>query len=87
MKKIYNTKLDPLEILLVIRMLSKPEQEGPLVADVIRVVAVDGHKPITVRYQLKAYDGQAWKVKGRRVALLPPVSSAASPDTHGTCVD
>jgi len=87
MSKIYSKKFDPVAIILVIRMLSKPEQVGVLVADVIRVMAVDGHKPVTVRYWLKSYAGQGWKVSGRRVALLTSVSSLVPDGPQGTCVE
>lgn len=70
MARIYNKTGDALDVVETIRMLAKPGEDGVLVADVVRCVAVSGVKPATVRYWLRAYDAQGWKVTGRRVALL-----------------
>ena len=69
MARIYNKSGDVLDVVETIRTLAKPGEDGVLVTDVVRCVAVSGVKPATVRYWLRAYDGQGWKLTGRRVAL------------------
>lgn len=62
MARIYNKSGDVLDVVETIRTLAKPGEDGVLVTDVVRCVAVSGVKPATVRYWLRAYDGQGWKL-------------------------